>query len=121
MRNNYVFLRGTLKKVMNSSIVPPIDMVEVGFQVLTGASDSDQKHLIMAYSKLAIDVLAANEAKLLPVECLVEGWLQSREDQSWVVAQEVTLHLGRNDRKRLRWEIERLKMDIQTNVSLERL
>ena len=121
MRNNYVFLRGNLKKVTDRSIVNPIDMVEVRFNLSTGLSDSDQDHLVIGYSKLAIDVIAADKAQLLPVECLVEGWLQSNGGQSWVVAQEVTLHLGRNDRKRLRWQIERLKMDLQTKVPLERL
>jgi len=88
-------------------------MIEVHFQVITGHRELGDHHLVVAYGKLAIDVLAAQKAELLPSECMIEGWLQSDEGKSWTVAQEVTMHLGRNQRKRLRWEIERLKMNIQ--------
>ena len=112
MRNNYVFLRGNLQQVTKTTILNPVDIIEVRFHVITGHRELGDHHLVVAYGKLAIDVLAAQKAELLPSECMIEGWLQSDDDHSWTVAQEVTMLLGRSQRKRLRWEIERLKMNI---------
>ena len=112
MRNNYVFLRGNLQPLTQTILLNPVDMIEVRFHVVTGHREMGGHHLVVAYGKLAIDVLAAANAELLPTECMIEGWLQSDDDSSWTVAQEVTMHLGRSQRKRLRWEIERLKMNI---------
>lgn len=116
MRHNYVFLRGLLRDVCPPSIITPVDLVEVHFQVVTGNLELGEPHPVVAFGKLAVDILAAEHAGLVPAECLLEGWLRSDGCQSWTVAQELTMHLNRNQRKRLRWQIQDLKSHYQVDV-----
>jgi hypothetical protein len=112
MHHNYVFLRGTLQDVSEPSLVKSLDAIEIRFSVATGNPELGDHHPVTAFGSLAIEILAAKITGTLPVECLLEGWLRSDGDHSHTLAQDITLHLSRSQRKRLRWEIERLKSNM---------
>ena len=113
MISNTVFLRGKIIDVQKGEIQinGKLELLEICFHIETRNNEIIEAHPVLAYGGMAIRMLALSQAKLIPVEGVIEGQLSTMNDASITIARNITLFQSRRESVLLRNHMQQLMND----------